>query len=186
MSSAYFGPAAPSFVPGGAHVAVYLLPVYNGQLAVFDVEARQARGRWLPWDILPWRGNPYELASELADLWCQAPLTDLTLADVMSFPSPEDEWEIAIVFRAELAEPAHGDDVRTPYFFPHGQFDAIGPFDPIDLERWVTGTVTNARSDSPGVDVEEGAFAPPASAEADDTTTPQQGDDEDEHPTLVF
>jgi hypothetical protein len=138
----FFGPPATSFVQGGAHIAVYLLPVYNGQLVVFDVEAAQARGRWLPWDILPWQGNPYELASEMADLWCQVPLADLALADVMSFPSPEDAWELAIVFRAELAEPARGDDLRTPYFFPHGQFDAIGPFDPIDLERWVTGTVT--------------------------------------------
>ena len=147
--SAYFGPPATTFVTGGAHVAVYLLPVYRGQLAVFDVDAAQARGRWLPWDILPWGGNPYELASELSDLWCQAPLTDLSLADVMSYPSPEDGWELAIVFRAELAEPPRGDELRTPYFFPQGQFDAIGPFDPIDLERWVTGTVVTRPQPGP-------------------------------------
>ena len=147
--SAYFGPPATTFVMGGAHVAVYLLPVYTGQLAVFDVESAQARGRWLPWDILPWGGNPYELASELSDLWCQAPLTDLSLADVMSYPSPEDGWELAIVFRAELAEPPRGDELRTPYFFPHGEFDAIGPFDPIDLERWVTGTVVTRPQPGP-------------------------------------
>lgn len=139
--NAFFGPPADSFVAGGAHIAVYLLPVYGGQLTVFDVEASRARGRWLPWDILQWGGNPYELASELADLWCQVPLADLTLADVMSFPAPNDAWELAVVFRAELAEPARGDETRAPYFFPQGQFDAIGPFDPIDLERWVTGTV---------------------------------------------
>lgn len=187
--SAFFGPPAASFVPGGAHVAVYLIPVYNGQLAVFDVEAKQARGRWLPWDILAWRGNPYELASELADLWCRAPLSDLTLVDVMSFPSPEDAWEIAIVFRAELAEPARGDDTRAPYFFPQGQFDAVGPFDPIDLERWVTGTVAPRP---------ERLTPPIADLPADDPLTSEPVDDEaevfaaadaaesDEAPPLVF
>lgn len=183
--NAFFGPPADSFVAGGAHIAVYLLPVYEGQLTVFDVEASQARGRWLPWDILQWGGNPYELASELADLWCQVPLADLTLADVMSFPAPEDAWELAVVFRAELAEPARGDETRAPYFFPQGQFDAIGPFDPIDLERWVTGTV-----------VTRPAMAPPTFEEArvpDDTPPPvpdetvnEAHDDAGAAPPLVF
>lgn len=182
--SAYFGPPAAAFVPGGAHIAVYLLPVYGGQLVAFDVEAAQARGRWLPWDILPWGGNPYELASELADLWCQAPLSDLTLADVMSFPSPEDGWELAVVFRAELSEPARGDEVRKPYFFPPGQFDAIGPFDPIDLERWVTGAVINHREAGPALASGPGSseLDPPAEGEDD-----ANADTADEGPSpLVF
>lgn len=170
--SAYFGPPATTFVAGGAHLAVYLLPVFNGQLTVFDVESAQARGRWLPWDILPWGGNPYELASELSDLWCQVPLTDLSLADVLSYPSPEDGWELAIVFRAELAEPARGDELRTPYFFPAGQFDAIGPFDPIDLERWVTGTVVTRPQPGPAVPDEGAVIDGKAAAPTEDPPKP--------------
>jgi hypothetical protein len=26
---------------------------------------------------------------------------------------------------------------RTAYLYPQGAFDAIGAFDPVDLERWV-------------------------------------------------
>jgi hypothetical protein len=135
--NAYFGPAAAGFVPGGAHVAVYLVPVFEGRLVVFDVAAREARGRWLPWDVLGWGANPYEAASALADEWCDVPVIDLRLVDIMSFPFEGSGWELAIIFRAELPEPARGDDARTPYIYPAGQFDALGNFDPVDLERWV-------------------------------------------------
>jgi hypothetical protein len=30
-----------------------------------------------------------------------------------------------------------GDDARKPVRFGPGEFDAIGNFDPVDLERWV-------------------------------------------------
>lgn len=135
--SAYFGQPADSFVRGGAHVAVYLVPVFDGGLVVFDVTARSARGRWLPWDILEFGGNPYEAAASLADDWCGGALSDLSLVDVMSFPFEGEGWELAIVYRAELTELPLADDVRTPFRFPPGQFDAIGSFDPVDLERWV-------------------------------------------------
>ncbi len=138
MPDAYFGKPQSTFVPGGAHVAVYLVPVFEGRLVVFDVQASAARGRWLPWNILPFGGNPYEAAATLADLWCDGAVADLTLADVMSFPFEPAGWELAIVFRAELTAPPSGDDARTPVVFDAGRYDAIGNFDPIDLERWVT------------------------------------------------
>lgn len=137
VPQSFFGPPAKGFQPGGAHITVYLVPVHDGRLTVFDVEAREARGRWLPWDVLDWGANPYECASALADQWCDVALTDLSLADVMSFPFGNGGWELAIVFRAELAEAARGDADRVPFVFPPGQFDAIGRFDPVDLERWV-------------------------------------------------
>jgi hypothetical protein len=138
---AYFGPPAQTFIPGGTHIAVYLVPVFEGRLTVFDVAAREARGRWLPWDILDWGANPYEAASALVDQWCDVPASDLRLVDVMSFPFEGGGWELAIVFRAELPEPARGDGIRAPHIFAPGQFDELGNFDPVDLERWVTGTV---------------------------------------------
>lgn len=134
---AYFGQPAESFVRAGAHVAVYLVPVFEGGLVVFDVTARAARGRWLPWDILEFGGNPYEAAAALADEWCGGALSDLSLADVMSFPFEGEGWELAIVYRAELTEMPVRDDVRTPYRFDPGEYDAIGSFDPVDLQRWV-------------------------------------------------
>jgi hypothetical protein len=83
VAQAYFGKPASTFVPGGAHVAVYVVPVFEERLVVFDVAASAARGRWLPWDVLPFGGNPYETAAELADTWCEGAVADLALADAM-------------------------------------------------------------------------------------------------------
>lgn len=149
MADAYFGKPHSTFVPGGTHIAIYLVPVFEGRLVVFDVTASAARGRWLPWAILPFGGNPYEAAATLADLWCEGAISDLALADVMSFPFEPGGWELAIVFRAELtAEPA-GDDARTPVLLPVGQFDAIGNFDPVDLERWVGSASSSPAPEAP-------------------------------------
>ncbi len=136
-SRAFFGRPQPGFVDGGTHITVYLVPVYEGRLVVFDVSAKEARGRWLPWNVLPFQGNPYVAASELADEWCAGLVADLRLADVMSFEMPGGGWELAVVFRAELTAPPPGDDARTPFIFERGRFDAIGWFDPVDLQRWV-------------------------------------------------
>ena len=149
MSSAFFGDPTPTIVAGGTYITVYLVPVFDGQLTVFDVAAHEARGRWLPWDVLEWGGNPYECASALADQWCAVGLTDLSLVDIMSVAGDRGAWELAIVFRAELSEPARGDDVRVPHRFARGEFDAIGSFDPVDLERW-TGRRTAGEHPEPG------------------------------------
>ena len=149
MAQAYFGKPAPSFVPGGAHIAVYLVPVFDGRLLIFDVAASAARGRWLPWDILGFGANPYEAAAELADLWCGGAISDLRLVDAMSFAAPPEGWELALVFRAELEELPTGDDARRPVLFERGEFDAIGNFDPVDLERWV-GAESVSRDTQPG------------------------------------
>ncbi len=134
---AYFGQPAEGFVRNGAHVSVYLVPVFEGALVVFDVTARAARGRWLPWDVLEFGANPYEAAATLADDWCGGAISDLRLADVMSFPFEGQGWELAIVYRAELTHLPGRDDARTPYRYQPGEFDAIGSFDPVDLQRWV-------------------------------------------------
>ncbi|MCC6959534.1 MAG: hypothetical protein IT301_06770 [Dehalococcoidia bacterium] len=137
MPDAYFGKPQSTFVPGGAHIAIYLAPVFEGGLVVFDVTVSAARGRWLPWAILPFGGNPYEAAATLADLWCEGAVSDLALVDVMSVPFQAGGWELAIVFRAALTQAPGGDETRTPVVLPPGRFDAIGNFDPVDLERWV-------------------------------------------------
>lgn len=139
MPSAYFGKPSSGFQPGGTHITVYLVPVFERRLTVFDVAAREARGRWLPWDVLDWGENPYEAASRLADQWCDVGLNDLALADVLSLPFEGEGWELAIIFRADLASPARGDADRVPHLFGKGEFDAIGAFDPVDLARWVGG-----------------------------------------------
>jgi len=113
--------------------------VFESRLLVFDVQAREARGRWLPWDALESGGNPYECASALADDWCGGAITDLALADVMSFTLPGAGWELALIFRAELTALPAADEARAPHLFPAGEFDAVGNFDPVDLERWVAG-----------------------------------------------
>ena len=126
-------------------ICVYLVPVFEGRLVVFDVSAREARGRWLPWDILPDRGNPYEVAATLGDNWCASAISALTLADILSLTLPHP-WELAIIFRAELTALPLPDPVRTPFLYPTATFDAIGAFDPVDLERWVAAPRPEGRS----------------------------------------
>jgi hypothetical protein len=141
MPGAFFGRPSESFITGGMHVTVYLVPVFEGRLVVFDVSAREAQGRWLPWDVLAWGANPYEAAAALGDNWCGGAVSDLRLVDLMSFTVEGGSWELAAIFRAELSAPAAGDDVRVPYLYPPGEYDAIGGFDPVDLERWVVGAM---------------------------------------------
>lgn len=136
---AYFGRPAESFVPGGAHVAVYLVPVLAGQLVVFDVQAPKVRGRWLPWTVMEYGANPYETAAALADDWCEGLVTRLELVDALSFPFDADGWELALVYRAELSGLPPGDAHRAPRVVVPRAADAMGPFDPVDLERWVLG-----------------------------------------------
>jgi hypothetical protein len=139
MARAFFGPPQEGPSRGGLQVSVYLVPVHDGRLIVFDVTAPAARGRWLPWAVTGFGQNPYEAAAMLADDWLDVPLHDLSLADVMSFDIEGGGWELAIVFRAELAAPPRPSTARTPVALAAGHLDAIGPFDPVDLERWLAG-----------------------------------------------
>jgi hypothetical protein len=116
--------------------------VHAGRLVTFDVQAGPVHGRWLPWAVIDYHQNPYEAAALLADDWLDVSLDDLRVADVLSIAGPLGGWELAIVFRAELAETPAGDTERRPFIFERGEFDAIGAFDPIDLERWVGATAT--------------------------------------------
>lgn len=124
-------------MPGGAHVAVYVVPVFAGELLVFDVDAPGVRGRWLPWTVLEYGANPYETAAALGDDWCEGAVSALEVVDVLSFPSELDGWELALVFRAELTKRPEGDAQRRPVLAAPEGIDAIGPFDPVDLLRWV-------------------------------------------------
>ncbi|MFN0147978.1 MAG: hypothetical protein ACKVT1_15855 [Dehalococcoidia bacterium] len=139
MPRAFFGPPRDTTESGGLHVSVYAVPVFDGRLVVFDVSASVARGRWLPWAVIDFQQNPYEAASLLIDDWCDVPLADLALADVMSLSVEGGGWELAIIFRAVLTALPEGDRERRPYLFEPGHYDAIGPFDPVDLQRWVEG-----------------------------------------------
>lgn len=137
-AGAYFGRPLPKSSAGGFHVAVYLVPVFEGRLVVFDIDGPdEIAGRWLPWSVLHFQGNPYEAASLLADTWCDVSLDDLTLVDVMSFAIPAEGWELALVFRAVLAAAPRSDPDKRPEYLDAGALDAIGPFDPADLERWL-------------------------------------------------
>lgn len=136
MARSFFSRPAEGFVSGGAHLAVYIVPVFEGGLVVFDVTAAEARGRWLPWNILAFRGNPYEEAAALADDWCDGEIADLRLADVISTTSAAGSWELAIVFRAELTAMPGGDRDRHPVRLPPATIEPVGPFEAVDLERW--------------------------------------------------
>jgi hypothetical protein len=134
---AFFGPPRDAPAPGGLHVSVHIVPVYADCLVVFDVTSPSAHGRWLPWAIIDFGQNPYEAASLLVDDWCDASLDDLSLADVMSLEVPGGGWELAIIFRASLTSAPSGDHERVAVLTGKGHYDAIGAFDPVDIQRWV-------------------------------------------------
>ncbi len=134
---ARFGLPVASFVPGGAHISVHVVPVFGGAIVAYDVAARAARGRWLPWDLLPYGGNPYETAAELGDTWCDGAVTELVLVDTLSFVAPGESWELALIFRAELSTAPTGDVDRHPILLVPGDLDSVARFEAVDLERWL-------------------------------------------------
>ncbi len=134
---AFFGPPSRTAAPGGLQVSVYLVPVYQGRLLAFDIHAKAVSGRWLPWAVIDYRQNPYEAAALLADDWLDVALDDLRVVDVLSAEGPLQGWELAIVYRAALAELPKGDSDRAPYLYPADRYDAIAIFEPTDFERWV-------------------------------------------------
>jgi hypothetical protein len=136
-SRAFFGPPGGGPVKGGLQVSVHIVPVHEGRLVAFDVKTGELHGRWLPWAVIDYGQNPYEAAALLADDWLDVPLSDLRIVDVMSLDGPLGGWELAIVCRAEMMALPAGDGERRPFVYGPGEFDAIGAFDPIDLERWV-------------------------------------------------
>ena len=143
---ATFGPPTSRPTAGGAHIAVHLVPVLEGAIVAFDVTAPEARGRWLPWDLLDYAGNPYETAAALADDWCGGDITDLRLVDALSFPEQAGSWELALIFRAELGAMPPADDARTPVALPADDPGPIWRFDPVDLTRWAASTRPSAQT----------------------------------------
>lgn len=149
MPSAFFGPPKGSFQRGGAHIGVYLVPVFEGRLVAFDVTARGAQDRWLPWNVLPYGENPYVEASALADDWCDGAMQDLRLADVLSGEA-EESWELSLLYRVELTAMPAGDAMRSPVALPVPLTAPIRQFSAGDLERWVRqGEPANPRPQSP-------------------------------------
>ena len=139
-ANALFGPPVQAFTPGGAHIAVHLVPVFAGAVVAFDVSARDARGRWLPWDLLPYGGNPYETAAALGDDWCDGAVLDLAIIDALSFPLAGESWELALVFRAGLAAAPGGDSDRTPVLLSGDALASISRFEAVDIARWLGET----------------------------------------------
>jgi hypothetical protein len=149
-SRALFGPPQRTAAKGGLQVTVHLVPVFEGRLVAFDVSSGEVHGRWLPWAVIDYRQNPYEAAALLADDWLDNALHSLRIVDVMSLEGPLGGWELAIVFRAEMGALPSGDSERVPYPYPAGEYDAIGLFDPADLERWVAAAATADATGAPG------------------------------------
>lgn len=150
---ARFGPPIDEFASGGAHLTVHVVPVFGGRLVVFDVTAPEARGRWLPWDLLPFAGNPYQVAAELADEWCGPAISELRPIDVLSLLAPGESWELAIVFRCELDAMPSGDDVRRPVAVDPAATEVANRFPALELERWVTAGL-GATDEAPAEDDE--------------------------------
>jgi hypothetical protein len=145
---ARFGKPAAEFAPAGAHVAVHLVPVFEGRIVAFDVLG-PAAGRWLPWDLLPFEGNPYETAAALGDQWCDGSVLDLRVCDVLSLPSPGQSWELALIFRAELGQMPAGDDARRAVALAPGEMSTVMRFAATELERWL-GPASNPEAQAPG------------------------------------
>lgn len=149
MARAYFGSPRSGPSAGGLQVTVYVVPAFETDLVLFEVHLKQARGKWLPWDVIDFAANPYEAASGLVDDWCEGAMSDLALVDVLSLEGPGDGWELAIIFRAELTAMPAGDANRTPVRIPGDRLDAVASFDPVDLRRWLQHGTHTAESHQP-------------------------------------
>lgn len=163
----FFGRPEKSFKAGGAHIAIYAVPVYDGKLVVYDIDASGITGRFLPWTVLAFGGNPYADASLLVDDWCQVPVSSLRLIDVIGGHQAEGSRELAIVFRAELFEPPRGDAHREPVLLDASDLEPIGPFPVTELQRWLA------------------AGTPPAPAAPEPANPPERPVDDDS-PRLLF
>lgn len=137
--AAFFGKPRAGFTDGGAHLAVYLVPVFQGCVVAFDVTAPGAQDRWLPWGILTFGGNPYEDASALADDWCQGAVADLRLVDVITGEAA-GSWEVGLIFRADLTAMPAADARRTPVQLAPPFTAPVRQFQPAELDRWVGAT----------------------------------------------
>jgi len=145
----YFAGPKDSPQRGGMVVTVYLVPVYQGRLVVFDVTAPGAKGRWIPWQVLEFGQVPYESAAQLTDAWLNGEVTSLSLVDVMMLPMDGGGCELAIIFRCDVTALPARTAQRDAFAYPDGHLDAIGGFDPVDLERWLLQTPAQADSRSP-------------------------------------
>ena len=119
---------------GSVLLTVHVVPVLQGQLVTFLLEAPGPGGRWLPWTVLKQGANPYEIASTIVDEWCDGAMSDLRLVDVISREGDEG-WELAVVFRAELTALPRGErgeprvcespDLATVHGFERGRPGAL-------------------------------------------------------------
>ncbi|HCV00494.1 MAG: hypothetical protein CL484_07055 [Acidobacteria bacterium] len=120
----------------GVLLTVHVVPVLNGRVVAFLLNAEKGpSGQWLPWTVLKHGSNPYEIASALVDEWCEGPMSDLRLVDVLSKQS-EDGWELSIVFRAELTS-LPGDARGSPQACEPQNLADIHGFQAVDLKRWL-------------------------------------------------
>ncbi len=120
---------------GGVLLTVHVVPVLQGQLVTFLLEAPGPGGRWLPWTVLKQGANPYEIASTIIDEWCDGAMSDLRLVDVISRDGDEG-WELAVVFRAELTALPRGER-GEPRACEPPDLATVRGFDAVDLERWL-------------------------------------------------
>lgn len=128
----------------GVLLTVHVVPVIEGRIVAFLLEAPGPQGRWLPWTVLPQGSNPYEIASTIVDEWCDGAMSDLRLADVISRDG-DGGWELAIVFRAQLTDLPHGNR-GAPRVCDPQDLAAIQGFEAVDLERWL-GVVGEAAAE---------------------------------------
>ncbi len=133
----------------GVLLSVHVVPVLEGRIVAFVLEAPGPGGRWLPWTVLPQGSNPYEIASTVVDEWCDGAISDLRLVDVISRDG-DGGWELAIVFRAQLTDLPRG--LRgAPRVCEPQDLAVIHGFEAVDLERWL-GVVGDEAAAEPTVE----------------------------------
>ncbi len=128
----------------GVLLSVHVVPVLEGRIVAFVLDAGGPKGRWLPWTVLKHGANPYEIASTVVDEWCDGAMSDLRLVDVISREG-SDGWELAVVFRAELTALPRGER-GSPRVCDPQDHGSIEGFEAVDLERWLGAAAPAAAS----------------------------------------
>jgi len=134
---ATFGPPRKEVSRGGAFVSVYLVPEWDGQIVAFDIAAKEARGRWVPWTVADYGASIWETASALGDEWCGDTVETIDLVDTISLETETSGWELALIFRARLKAMPDGETGRIAVL-TRGDDDRLSMrFAAADMDRWI-------------------------------------------------
>lgn len=143
MSKAIFGRPIPAMSPGGAHIAVNVVTLYKGKVALFEKpglpDGPGVGDLWFPWDYLEYGQQPDVWAKHILKAWSKVEAKEMKLAEVSSMVLPGEDWNLIFQYVAELkALPKNGEGVKNIKIIEHGQLPRmVGTLRRSDVKKFL-------------------------------------------------